>query len=77
VHDAQHPGTPQFVEIQFKASGAGAFKKIARVPLTDSYGYFDTRVTFPSSGLVRTSWSYPHRAGGGRIHSRTVQVSIR
>jgi hypothetical protein len=47
------------------------------VVLTDPYGYFDTRVTFPSSGRVRIAWSYPRSAGGGQIHSRTVQVTIR
>jgi hypothetical protein len=69
--------TAQFVDVQFKASATGPFKTITRVSLTDPYGYFETRVTFPSSGLVRTSWSYPPQAGGGQIHSRAVQISIR
>jgi hypothetical protein len=69
--------TAQFADVQFKASATGTFKTITRVPLTDPYGYFESRVAFPSSGLVRISWSYPPGAGGGQIHSRTVRVSIR
>ena len=42
--------------------------------IEDPYGYFDTPVTFPSSGEVRTAWSYPR---GPEIHSRTVQITIR
>jgi hypothetical protein len=69
--------TAQFADVQFKASATAAFRNITRVPLTDPYGYFQTRVTFPSSGLVRISWSYPRGSGGGQIHSRTVPVSVR
>ena len=71
------PHAPQTAQVQFKPATGGAFKTIARVPLTDPYGYFDTHVTFPGSGLVRISWSYPRRSGGGQIHSRTVRVTIR
>ncbi len=72
-----HSHAPQFASIQLKRSASGAFKTIARVPLTDPYGYFDTRVKFPASGMMRISWSYPRGESGGQIHSRTVQVSIR
>jgi hypothetical protein len=44
------------------------------VSLGDPYGYLDLPVSFPSSGSVRLSWSYP---GGAMIHSRTVSVAIR
>ena len=71
------PHAPQTAQVQFKPATGGPFKTIARVPLTDPYGYFDTHVTFPGSGLVRISWSYPRRSGGGQIHSRTVRVTIR
>jgi hypothetical protein len=68
-------GTPQAVRILFRPSaGSGGYKLIQRVPLTDPDGYFDTRVAFPSSGTVRSAWSYP---GGQTIRSRTVSVSIR
>ena len=38
-------------------SSGGAFKTIQRVTITDTYGYFDTHVTFPSSGSVRIAWT--------------------
>jgi hypothetical protein len=64
-------------DVQFKPSVGGRFTTVKRVTITDRYGYFDTFVTFPSSGSVRIAWSYPHGAGGGQIHSRTVQITIR
>jgi hypothetical protein len=72
-----HSRKPQMASVQWKPASGGAFKTVKRVILTDPYGYFDTQVTFPSSGLVRVTWSYPRSAGGGQIHSRTVQVTIR
>jgi hypothetical protein len=71
------PHTPQTAEVQFRPASGGSFKTLKRVPLTDSYGYFDVPVTFPSSGEVRISWSYPRADGGGVIHSRTVQITVR
>jgi hypothetical protein len=62
--------------VQFKTASGGAFKTLKRVALTDPYGYFDTRVTFPSSGLVRITWTYPRGTPGGQIQSRTVPVTI-
>jgi hypothetical protein len=70
-------GHPQVAEVQFRPAAGGAFRTVKRVPLTDADGYFDTLVTLPSTGAVRIAWSYPHGAGGGQIHSRTVQVTIR
>jgi hypothetical protein len=72
-----HSRKPQVANVQWSAASGGSFKTVKRVVLTDPYGYFDTRVTFPSSGLVRIAWSYPRSAGGGQIHSRTVQVTVR
>jgi hypothetical protein len=69
-----HSRKPQVADVQFKPASGGSFKTISRVTLSDAYGYFDTQVAFPSSGTVRISWAYPH---GPRIHSRTVQVTIR
>jgi hypothetical protein len=75
AHFAQkHSHKQQVADIQFQPAAGGAFKTVKAVTLTDAYGYFDTLVNFPSSGQVRVSWSYPH---GPRIHSRTVQVTIR
>jgi hypothetical protein len=72
-----HSRKPQVAAVQWKSASGGSFKTIKHVDLTDPYGYFDTQVTFPSSGLVRITWSYPRSQGGGKIHSRTVQVDIR
>lgn len=72
-----HSRKPQVAGVQWKPASGGAFKTIKHVDLTDPYRYFDTRVTFPGSGLVRITWSYPRGEGGGQIHSRTVQVTIR
>lgn len=65
---------PQVAEVQLQPAAGGAFKTVKRVTLVDPYGYFDVPVTFPSSGLVRVEWTYPH---GPRIHSRTVAITIR
>jgi hypothetical protein len=67
----------QVAAIEFKPASGGAWQTVKRVSLTDPNGYFDTPVTFPSSGEVRISWAYPRRMGAERIHSRTVQVTIR
>jgi hypothetical protein len=74
---SKHSHKPQVADIQFQPASGGPFKTIKAVTLTDPYGYFDTLVGFPSSGAVRISWSYPHRAGGQQVHSRTVEVTIR
>jgi hypothetical protein len=71
-----HSRKPQVALVQWRPASGGAFKTVKRVILTDPYGYFDTQVTFPSSGQVRISWSYPRSEGGGQIHSRTAQVTI-
>lgn len=69
-----HTTTPQVAKIQFKATTNGKFQTVKQVPLTNPYGYFDVHASFPSSGLVRIAWAYPH---GPQIHSRTVQITIR
>ena len=69
------PHEPQYVSIQFQSAPGQSWKTVKRVLLTDAYGYFETGASFPSSGNVRLSWSYPHH--GSQIHSRTVQITIR
>ncbi len=64
---------PQVAEIQFQPASGGAFKTVGRVTITDKYGYFNTSVTFPSSGSVRTAWSSPTT---GQIYSRVAPVTI-
>ena len=68
------PHEPQFASIQFQSAPGESWKTVKRVLLTDAYGYFDTVASFPSSGNVRISWSYPHH--GSEIHSRTVVITI-
>ena len=72
-----HSRAPQTAEIQLKRSAGGEFETVKRVTITDAYGYFDTLVTFPAGGQVRISSSPTHRAGGGAIHSRTVEITVR
>ena len=64
---------PQFVQVQFRRGQSGSFATVDRVPLPKAYCYFDVRTTFPGSGSVRLSWSYPH---GPAIHSRIVAVTV-
>ncbi|HTU84094.1 MAG TPA: hypothetical protein VMF57_00895 [Solirubrobacteraceae bacterium] len=71
----QGPHAPQFATIQLQSTTGGRWVTVKRVLLTDAYGYFEAPVDFPSSGNVRISWSYPHH--GEKIHSRTVQITIR
>jgi len=73
----EHSRQPQFATIQFQTAAGQRWKTVTRVPLNDPYGYFETPVNFPSSGNVRMSWTYPRGQGGGQIHSRTVQITLR
>jgi hypothetical protein len=63
----------QFVAIQYRRGHSGPFRTVDRVQLPKAYCYFDVRTTFPGSGSVRLSWSYPH---GPVIHSRIVDVTV-
>ena len=69
ARQARHP-----VEIQFRPHGAGSFKTVLSVPVTDPHGYFDTLVTFKGSGTVRLAWTYPD---GSRIFSRTSELTAK
>jgi hypothetical protein len=64
----------QRVRIQFQPATGGPFHTVRTVPLSNRYGYFDVLQVFPSSGLVRLNWTYPH---GPTIFSRTVKVTLR
>jgi hypothetical protein len=61
------------VKIQFQPAAGGPLKTVRTVTLTDPYGYFDLRQSFPSSGNVRLAWSYPH---GTEIFSRIVSITV-
>jgi hypothetical protein len=66
-------GTSQPVQIQFQAGSHGAFKTLKSFPASSKHGYFDLKMSFPSSGTVRLTWAYPH---GPTIHSRPVTVTV-
>jgi hypothetical protein len=79
-------GQSQYVEIQFAAGSRGGFRNLTRVRITNSRGYFDVRVKFPSSGRVRLAWEYPRgdakladplKPGEGWIYSRTTSITLR
>ena len=66
-------GKAQQVKIQFQAGSKGPFKTLSTVTIANPHGYFDTQVTFPGSGIVQLTWTYPH---GQTIHSRPVSVTV-
>jgi hypothetical protein len=72
-------GDPQTVSIEFAPGSSGAFKSLQTVPITNSRGYFDTRVVFPRSGFVRLKWSYPPADAYSQaqpVFSRLVHVTV-
>jgi hypothetical protein len=62
------------VSIQFQPGSHGSFTTLKTVSPSNSRGYFDARVKFPSSGTVRLEWTY---ASGVVIHSRSEKVTVR
>jgi hypothetical protein len=72
---------PQRAQIQLR-SGGGSFRTIKTVALNRPGGYFDVRMKFPSSGMVRIQWTYPSgdpllsdpSVDGQTIDSRTITV---
>jgi hypothetical protein len=55
------------------------------VTITDPYGYFDVRMSFPGSGTVRLGWDYPaadHQLGyfdptkPRTAYSRSVRITL-
>jgi hypothetical protein len=59
----------QQVSIEFRTGSRGAFKTLQKVTITNKRGYFDIRMTFPSSGQVRLSWH--------GLTSRTQNIRVR
>jgi hypothetical protein len=75
AHYAQlDTGAAQRVQIQFQAGSQGAFKTLRTLTVDNAHGYFDTRMSFPATGTVQLTWSYPH---GQTIHSRPVSVTVK
>jgi hypothetical protein len=59
----------QSVAIQFRSGSKGAFKTLKTVTINNKRGYFDTHMSFPSSGQVKLLWS--------GFTSRTQNIKVR
>jgi hypothetical protein len=80
-------GEPQTAEIQFAPRSGGGYTTLQSVtiPSPSSSCYFDRWLSFPGSGSVRLSWSYPggdpllgyYDPVGHTVYSRTIQVTVR
>jgi hypothetical protein len=72
-------GATQSAEIQFEAKGSSTFTTVATEKITNPMGYFDTHVTFPGSGTVRLTYTYPTSdsllAPGYEVYSRHVTIT--
>jgi hypothetical protein len=66
-------GKAQRVKIEFQAGSKGPFKTLSTLTISNPHGYFDARIKFPGSGIVRLTWAYPN---GETIHSRPVSVTV-
>lgn len=79
--EMDQPGVPQHVNIQFEPKGSSTFATIAAHTITSPEGYFDTHMTFPSSGTVRLQWTYPSNSllamSGTTVYSRTQSVTVK
>jgi hypothetical protein len=80
-------GEPQTAAIQFARSPSTRFTTVQTVTVRDPDNcYFDVRVKFPGSGLVRLAYTYPSVSlsasatdsplAGTAVTGRTVQVTI-
>jgi len=73
-------GKTQSVQIQFQPGSKGAWQVLDTVTITNSKGYIDVHLAFPSSGSVRLAWTYPvgdPLLSGGTVYSRTQTLSIK
>ena len=81
LYGALDSGSPQTADIQFARRGSGQYTTVDTVAVSTGSCYFDTRVTFPSSGTVRLVYTYPavepSPAGGVQVPSRTVSITVR
>ena len=66
-------GKTQRVKVEFQAGSKGPFKTLQTLTIANPHGYFDVRMSFPGSGIVRLTWTYPN---GETIHSRPVSVTV-
>ena len=72
VRPARYASGVQRVALQFRPSGAGAFRTIRVVSLPAGSVYFDVLQRFVDAGSVRTAWRSPN---GRLLLSRTAQIS--
>lgn len=82
-------GQPQTAEIQFAAKPAGPFRTVqSDVVTTPDNCYFDLRLKFPGSGVIRLAYTYPSMpspsaapdgdpVAGTTVYSRTVAITLR
>jgi hypothetical protein len=73
----------QTAQIQFQRGSHGAFKTLGTLKIRSAPGYFDVHMTFPASGTVRLTWTYPKTdpflpvsALGATVYSRHVQITV-
>jgi hypothetical protein len=64
-------GVAQHVQIQLQRGPHTAFQTIKTVRITNSRGYFDVSLAFPSRGTVRLAWTNPT---GHTDYSRLVNI---
>jgi hypothetical protein len=65
----------QRVQIQFQKKSRGSFRTLRTMRITDARGYFDLKLSFPSSGSLRLAWS--SGPGATTLFSRTQKVTVR
>jgi hypothetical protein len=66
-------GNPQTAQIQFSRSPSARFTTVRTITVSDPDNcYFDVRIRFSSSGLVRLAYTY----AGATVTGRTVRVTI-
>src|SRR5262249_61672297 len=74
-------GEAQRAEIQFAPRSGGGYQTLQTVLVGDGADcYFDLRLAFPSSGVIRLAYTYPPGSfllAGTTVYSRTVSVSVR
>jgi hypothetical protein len=80
-------GEPQTARLQFARSPSNRFTTVKTITITDPDDcYFDVRIKFPGSGLVRLAYTYPSVSllpsatdsplAGTTVTGRTVRVKI-
>jgi hypothetical protein len=67
-------GQTEQAQVQFAPRDAATFAPIAVVTIRNPRGYFDVRLRFVRSGLLRVAWT---DTSGTTFYSRTVQVDVR